>query len=77
MRKIVIVAGLLMSAALFTGSPAKAAAVGCLCGKLGAAAVCTATIADCNLKIGGVCIATCAYEEPKKTRKAWRRHKKK
>ena len=76
MRKIVIVAGLLMGAALLTGSPAKAATVGCLCGKLGAAAVCTGTIADCNLKTGGVCIAICAYEEPK-VKKTWRRHKKK
>jgi hypothetical protein len=76
MRKIVVVAGLLMSAALLTGNPAKAATVGCLCGKIGAAPVCTATITDCNFKNGGVCMATCAYEEPKKVRKHWRRHKK-
>jgi hypothetical protein len=77
MRKIIIVAGLLMGAALLTGSPVNAATVGCLCGKIGAPAVCTATITDCNFKTGGVCIATCAYEEPKMVRKHWRRHKKK
>jgi hypothetical protein len=76
MRKIVMVAGLLMGAALLTGSPAKAATVGCLCGKLGAAAVCTATVTDCNFKTGGVCIATCAYEEPKKVRRHWRKRRK-
>ena len=70
MRKIVIVAGLLMGAALLTGTPAKAAAVGCLCGKIGAPAVCTATIIDCNFKNGGVCIAPCAYEAPKMGKKA-------
>jgi len=71
MRKIVILAGLLMGAALLTGTPAKAD-IGCLCGKLGAAAVCTATITDCNFKNGGVCMAPCAYEQPKV-----RKHKRK
>ena len=71
MRKIVILAGLLMGAALLTGTPAKAD-IGCLCGKLGAAAVCTATITDCNFKNGGVCMAPCAYETPKV-----RKHKRK
>ncbi len=73
MRKIVIVAGLLMGAAMFT-APANAAYVGCACAKLGAPMACTATVLDCNTKVGGVCLATCAYEPPKKT---MRRHKKK
>jgi hypothetical protein len=63
MRKIVIVAGLLMVAALLTGSPAKAD-IGCECIKLGAAPVCTATLGEC-LKNGGVCLAPCAYTPPK------------
>lgn len=71
MRKIVIVAGLLIGAALLSGSPANAA-VGCLCGKIGAPAVCTATVTDCNFKNGGVCMAPCTYEEPKA-----KKHKKK
>jgi len=75
MRKIVILAGLLIGAALFTGTPAKAA-VGCLCGKLGAPAVCTATVMDCNFKNGGVCISTCIMEEPKKVKKHKRKKKK-
>jgi hypothetical protein len=63
MRKIVILAGLLLGAALLTGSSANAA-VGCMCGKFGAPLMCTATINDC-FKSGGVCIAPCILEEPK------------
>jgi len=74
MRKIVIVAGLLLGAALLSGSPANAA-VGCLCGKIGAPAVCTATVTDCNFKNGGVCVAPCIMEEPK-VRKHKRKKKK-
>jgi hypothetical protein len=77
MRKFVIVAGLLTGAALFSGAPANAAVMGCLCGKIGAPAVCTATVTDCNFKNGGVCIAPCSYEEPKKATKHMRRKKKK
>jgi hypothetical protein len=76
MRKILILAGLLIGAALFSGTPAKAA-VGCLCGKLGSPAVCTATVTDCNFKVGGLCIAPCILEEPKKGKRHHRRHKKK
>ena len=77
MRKLTIIAGLLLGAALFSGSSAQAA-VGCLCGKLGAPAVCTATITDCNFKVGGVCLAPCDYKEPKKmARKAKAKKKKK
>lgn len=76
MRKIVIGAALLLGAALLTtGTPAHAA-VGCLCGKLGAPAVCVATITDCNFKNGGVCVLPCILEEPKAGKKH-RRHKKK
>ena len=64
MRKIVIVAGLLMGAALFTGTPAKAD-LGCLCGKLGAPAVCVATVTECNFSRGGVCLSACTMEMKK------------
>ena len=76
MRKIVIVAGLLMGAAMFT-APANAADLGCLCAKIGAPAVCTPTVISCNTVTGGVCIAGCAYEAPKKAMRHGRRHKKK
>jgi hypothetical protein len=76
MRKIVILAGLLIGAALLSGTPAKAA-VGCLCGKLGAPAVCTATVTDCNFKNGGVCISPCIMEEPKAGKKHKRHLRKK
>jgi hypothetical protein len=69
MRKFLLAAGLLAGAAFFGGSPAQAA-VGCLCGKLGSPAVCTATITDCNFKVGGVCLAPCDYQAPKKAKKA-------
>jgi hypothetical protein len=64
MRKIVIVAGLLMGAALLTGTPAKAD-VGCQCVKLGAPSICTAGVNEC-FKYGGVCLAPCDYK-PKMT----------
>ena len=77
MRKIVIGAALLLGAALLTsGTPAQAA-VGCLCGKIGSPAVCTATITDCNFKNGGVCVSPCILEEPKAAKRHHRRHKKK
>ncbi len=72
MRKIVIVAGLLMAAALFTGTPAKAE-LGCVCAKLGAPAVCTSGVTACVSKGGGVCVLPCDYQAPK----AKMRHKKK
>ncbi|HEY6024219.1 MAG TPA: hypothetical protein VIV34_08585 [Pseudolabrys sp.] len=72
MREIFILAGLLAAAALFTGTPAKAD-VGCGCVKLGSPSVCTATVADCNMRVGGVCLAPCDYQPPKKARM----HKKK
>jgi hypothetical protein len=70
MRKIVILAGLMTSAALFTGSPAKAE-VGCQCVKLGAPSICVANVSGC-FAYGGVCLAPCDYK-PKMSR----RHKKK
>lgn len=71
MRKIVIGAALLLGAALLTtGTPAQAA-VGCLCGKIGAPAVCVATITDCNFKNGGVCVLACDYTP----QKAGKKHK--
>ena len=76
MRKIVILAGLLMGTALLPSTPANAA-IGCLCGKIGSPAVCTATVTDCNFKTGGLCIAPCAYDEPKvRKHHRHRKHKK-
>jgi hypothetical protein len=67
MRKIVILAGLLMGAALFTGSPAKAE-LGCTCVKLGSPAMCTSGIGECTLKGGGICVLPCDYTPPKATK---------
>ena len=50
MRKILIVAGLLMGGTLLTGTPAKAD-LGCLCVKLGAPSMCTATVIACNFQV--------------------------
>jgi hypothetical protein len=74
MRKTIMLAGLVLGAALATGAPAKAE-LGCECVKLGAAPGCTATVLDCNFKVGGLCIAPCDYQPPKKMTK--RHHKKK
>ena len=64
MRKIVILAGLLLGAALFTGTPAKAE-LGCTCVKLGAPAACMSGVAECTFKGGGVCVLPCDYQPPK------------
>lgn len=72
MRKIVVLAGLLLGAVLLTGSPANAA-IGCMCAKFGAPLTCTATINDC-FQSGGACIAPCILEEPQAV-KAGKKHK--
>jgi hypothetical protein len=74
MRKLAIVAGLLLAGALFGGSQAKAE-VGCLCATAFKAPVCTNTISACNIKMGGACVAPCDYQAPKMTKV--KRHKKK
>jgi hypothetical protein len=61
-----------MGGALLIGTPAKAD-IGCFCGKIGAPAVCMATVTACDFKYGGVCVAPCAYE-PKMGRRHHRRH---
>jgi hypothetical protein len=78
MRKLVLMAGLLLGAAFLPGTPAQAQAmVGCSCVKLGAAPVCTATVLECNVQVGGVCVAPCSYEPPKAVKKGKRGKKKK
>ena len=64
MRNIFIVAGLLMGAALFTGTPAKAE-LGCTCVKLGSPAVCSSGVPACPFQGGGVCVLPCDYKPPK------------
>ena len=70
MRNIIIAAGLLVGAALFAGSPAKAE-VGCQCVKLGAPSLCVANVNKCY-KYGGLCLAPCDY----KPKMSVRKHKK-
>jgi hypothetical protein len=76
MRKILILAGLLMGAALFTGTPAKAN-LGCECIKLGSAPMCTSGVTACTIKGGGVCVLPCSYQETKMHRKHVRHMRKK
>ena len=73
MRKILIGAGLVLGAAMFFGSEPAKADIGCLCGKLGAQAVCTQLVTDCNFKMGRVCVAPCDYSPAK----MGKRHRKK
>ncbi len=76
MRKIVILAGALLGAALFTGTPAKAE-LGCTCIKLGSNPACTSGIGECTFKGGGACILPCDYQAPKTMKHHRRAHKKK
>jgi hypothetical protein len=64
MRKLAMLAGLLLAAALVPGVPARAA-VGCQCVKFGAPSVCMPTVLECNAKMGGICVAPCAYSAQK------------
>lgn len=76
MRKILIVAGLLLGAALLTGTPSKAE-LGCTCLKLGQPLACTAGLGACVLKGGGACVLPCDYTPaPAKAVKAKRSKKK-
>jgi hypothetical protein len=78
MRKLALLAGLLTAAAFLPASPAKAQAMlGCECVRLGAPAMCTATVLECNFQYGGVCVAPCTYEPPKKAVKHHHKKKKK
>lgn len=77
MRKLLLLAGLLVAAALLPGTARAEAMLGCSCVKLGANPVCTATVLECNTKVGGVCLAPCTYEPPKKAAKHKRGKKKK
>jgi len=60
MRKLVVLAGLLLAATLVPGAPARAD-VGCQCVKLGVSSACVATMLECNTQVGGLCVAPCAY----------------
>ena len=74
MRNIVLLAGLAMAAALFSGTPAKAY-LSCGCIKFGAPNMtCTATVEQCMTKVGGLCLVPCDYTPPKMS---MRKHKKK
>jgi len=64
MRKMIMVAGLALGAALVAGAPANAE-LGCQCVKIGAGPMCTKDIADCTFKAGGLCLAPCEYQAPK------------
>lgn len=66
MRISLVLGGLLLAAGLVSSTPTQAATLGCACVKLGAPVTCTATVIDCNVNVGGVCLATCEYEPPKK-----------
>ena len=73
MRKIIILAGLLAGAALFSGTPAKAE-LGCTCVKLGSPIMCTSGITVCTTMGGGVCVLPCDYTPAKMMMKHRRHH---
>jgi hypothetical protein len=78
MRKLVLLAGLLLAAAVIPGTPAKAEAMlGCQCVSATAAPMCVATVLECNINKGGVCVSPCSYEPPKAGKKHRGKKKKK
>jgi hypothetical protein len=76
MRKIVVLAGLLLGAALLTGTPAKAE-LGCTCVKLGTPTACVSGPAECTFKNGGLCVLPCSYQPPKMSKQHAGKKKKK
>jgi hypothetical protein len=76
MRKIVVLAGLLMAAAMFTGTSAKAE-LGCTCLRLGAPPACTSGITQCTFVDGGACVLPCDYQPPKMAKRHGHKTKKK
>jgi hypothetical protein len=70
MRMILVLGGLLLAAAFVSSTPTQAAGIGCACVKLGAPVTCTATVIECNMNVGGVCLSACEYEPPKKGKRA-------
>ena len=73
MRKIIVLAGLLAGAAMFTAAPAKAE-LGCTCIKLGAPAMCTSGVTACTMVGGGVCVLPCDYTPAKMHHRHHRHH---
>jgi hypothetical protein len=65
MRKVIVLLAGVTLAATFAGSPAQAD-MGCGCAKLGSAPVCVPGVSECVNKVGGVCLAPCDYQPPKK-----------
>ena len=64
MRKILLLAGLLLGATLFINPTPAQAWVGCTCVKIGAPAMCAKGPFECT-GTGGVCVLPCDYTEPK------------
>jgi hypothetical protein len=73
MRKLVVLAGLLLAATLVPGAPARAE-IGCQCVKLGVSSACVANMLECNTKVGGLCVAPCAYT-PAPPKMVMKKHK--
>ena len=65
MRRFLVAMGMLAAVALLGGAPAKAE-LGCGCVKFGVAPVCVAAVEQCLQKIGGLCLAPCSYQPPRK-----------
>ncbi len=75
MRKVLLITGLLVGGALFTGAPALAA-TGCACATLTKAPVCVASVDQCVAGMHGLCVAPCDYKAPKMTKKMHKSKKK-
>jgi hypothetical protein len=74
MRKILILAGLLLGGTLFINTTPAQAWIGCTCVKVGAPAMCARGPVECTFGTGGACVASCDYTEPKVKKIKMRRH---
>jgi len=65
MRKLLVLSVLLTGIAFFGNITPSQAAMGCLCGRLTQAPVCTSGISACVNGLHGLCVSPCDYKAPK------------
>jgi hypothetical protein len=65
MRKLLVFSLFLVSAAFFGNVTPSHASMGCLCGRLTQAPVCTSGISACVSGLRGLCVSPCDYKAPK------------
>jgi hypothetical protein len=75
MRKLLVLSAFLAGTAFFGNITPSQAAMGCLCGRLTQAPVCTSGISACVNGLHGLCVSPCDYKAPKMSKRRVHVHK--